>query len=134
MKVIDPYTVEVNLAQPYGAFLSDVATFMGSIVSPAAALAHWTKPTDPAKGFIPGVTAGQRDEWMLYNAVGTGPYRLESFDKATANVVLKVNPGYWGGPAGAIKPKLQTVIVRRQAEMPINGRKARDIGAQTSTS
>lgn len=112
VKVVDPVTVEFNLAQPYGAFLSDIATFMGSIVSPAYVIGHWTKPTAPTRGFIPGVTAGQRDEWMLYHASGTGPYSLETFDKATANVVLKANPGYWGGPAGKIKPKLSTVIVR----------------------
>ena len=112
VKVVDPLTVEFNLAQPYGAFLSDIATFMGSIVSPSYVVSHWTKPTDPNRGFIPGVTAGQRDDWMLYHASGTGPYTLETFDKATANVVLKANPGYWGGPAGKIKPKLSTVIVR----------------------
>ena len=112
VKVIDASTVEFNLAQPYGAFISDVATFMGSIVSPSYVTAHWTKPVDPSRGFIPGVTAGQRDEWMLYHANGTGPYTLETFDKATANVVLKANPRYWGGPAGTIKPKLDTVIVR----------------------
>ncbi len=112
VKVVDPSTVEFNLAQPYGAFITDVATFMGSIVSPAYAIKNWTKPTDPAKGFIPGVTAGQRDDWMVTHASGTGPYTLETFDKATANVVLKVNPHYWGGPAGKIKPKLQTVVVK----------------------
>jgi len=112
VKVVDPLTVEFNLAQPYGAFLSDIATFMGSIVSPSYVVSHWTKPTDSTRGFIPGVTAGQRDDWMLYHASGTGPYTLETFDKATANVVLKANPGYWGGPAGKIKPKLSTVIVR----------------------
>ena len=112
VRVVDPLTVEFNLAQPYAAFISDMATFMGSVVSQSYAIANWTKPTDPAKGSIPGVTAGQRDEWMLSHASGTGPYRLESFDKASANVVLKVNPTYWGGPAGDIKPKLQTVIVR----------------------
>lgn len=112
VKVIDPETVEFNLAQPYGAFLSDIGTFMGSIVSPAYVTSHWTKPTDPARGYIPGVTAGQRDDWMLYHASGTGPYVLETFDKATANVVLKANAKYWGGPQGKTKPKLQTVIVR----------------------
>jgi peptide/nickel transport system substrate-binding protein len=112
VKVIDPSTVEFNLAQPYGAFITDLATFMGSIVPPAYVTKRWSKPTDPARGFIPGVTAGQRDEWMLYNASGTGPYVLDRFDKATANVVLKANPNYWGGPAGKIKPRLQTVIVR----------------------
>jgi peptide/nickel transport system substrate-binding protein len=112
VKVIDASTVEFNLAQPYGAFLTDLATFMGSIVSPAYVTKHWTKPTDASRGFIPGVTAGQRDDWMLSNASGTGPYVLERFDKAAGNVVLKANPGYWGGPSGKIKPRLQTVVVR----------------------
>jgi len=112
VKVVDPQTVEFNLAQPYGAFITDLATFMGSIVPSSYVAKHWSKPTDPAKGYVTGVTAGQRDDWMLYNASGTGPYILDKFDKATANVVLKANPNYWGGPAGKIKPKLQTVIVR----------------------
>src|SRR5262249_49264189 len=42
VRVIDASTVEFNLAQPYGAFISDLATFMGSIVSPAYATANWT--------------------------------------------------------------------------------------------
>jgi peptide/nickel transport system substrate-binding protein len=112
VKVIDPETVEFNLAQPYAAFISDIATFMGSIVSPAYVTAHWKKPGDPERGFMPGVTAGQRDDWMLYNASGTGPYALATFDKATGNVVLKANPTYWGGPQAQIKPKIQSVIVR----------------------
>ena len=112
VKVIDPLTVEINLAQPYGAFLSDMATFMGSIVSPAYVTRNWKKPTDPGQGHIPGVTAGQRDEWMNSNASGTGPYVLERFDRAAGNLVLRANPGYWGGPKGDIKPKLKTIVVR----------------------
>jgi peptide/nickel transport system substrate-binding protein len=112
VRVIDPFTVEFNLAQTYGAFISDIATFMGSIVSPSYVIAHWTKPLDANRGYIRGVTAGLRDDWMLYHACGSGPYLLDSFDKATANVVLKANPTYWGGPDGKIKPSLQTVIVR----------------------
>ena len=112
VRVVDPETIEFNLAHPYAAFLSDMATFMGSIVSRAYVTAHWKKPSDPDRGFIPGVTAGQRDDWMLYNASGTGPYALATFDKATANVVLKANPNYWGGPQAQIKPKVQSIIVR----------------------
>ncbi len=112
VKVLDPLTVEINLAQPYGAFLSDMATFMGSIVSPAYVTKNWKKPTDPNAGHINGVTAGQRDEWMLSNASGTGPYILERYDRAAGNVVLRANPNYWGGPKGDIKPKLKTVVVR----------------------
>ena len=112
VRVIDPSTVEFNLAQPYGAFITDVATFMGSIVSPSYVISHWTKPTDPSRGSITGATAGQRDDWMLAHASGTGPYILESFDKATGNVVLKANPKYWGGPLGKVRPRLSTVVVR----------------------
>jgi peptide/nickel transport system substrate-binding protein len=111
VKVLDQYTVEFNLAQPYASFISDIATFMGSIVSPSYVIAHWAKPTG-GQGFINGATAGARDDWMLDHASGTGPYELVTFDKATANVVLRANPHYWGGPQGKISPKLQTVIVR----------------------
>jgi len=111
VKVLGPYTVEFNLAQPYASFISDIATFMGSIVSPSYVTAHWKRPTD-GHGFINGATAGARDDWMLYHACGTGPYELATFDKATANIVLRANAKYWGGPQGKIKPKLQTVIVR----------------------
>lgn len=112
LRVIDAETIEFNLAQPYAAFISDIATFMGSIVSPAYVIAHWKKPTDPKRGFIPGVTAGQRDDWMLSHASGTGPYILSVFDKASKNVVLKANPHYWGGPAGKIKPAIKNVIIQ----------------------
>ena len=75
VKVIDPETVEFNLAQPYAAFISDMATFMGSIVSPAYVTAHWKKPsTIRSAASCLGVTAGQRDDWMLATTpVGTGP-------------------------------------------------------------
>jgi peptide/nickel transport system substrate-binding protein len=112
VKVLGPYTVEFNLAQPYASFISDIATFMGSIVSPTYVTAHWKKPTDSSHGYIEGATAGARDDWMLYHACGTGPYDLATFDKATANVVLRADPHYWGGPEGKIKPSLQTVIIR----------------------
>lgn len=112
VKVLGPYTVEFNLAQPYASFISDIATFMGSIVSPTYVIAHWKQPTDPTHGYIQGATAGARDDWMLYHACGTGPYDLATFDKATANVVLRADPHYWGGPQGKIKPSLQTVIIR----------------------
>ncbi len=116
VKIIDRHTVEFNLAQPYAAFLSDLATFMGSILSPAYVVAHWQKPTDPARGFIPGITAGERNEWMLYHASGSGPYVLAAFDKATANVTLNTNPDYWGGPIGKIKPALQSIFVRTRLD------------------
>ena len=111
VKVLGPYTVEFNLAQPYASFIADIATFMGSIVSPSYVMAHWKQPAD-GRGFISGATAGARDDWMLYHACGTGPYELATFDKATANIVMRANPHYWGGPQGKIRPKLQTVIVR----------------------
>ena len=112
VRVIDPQTIEFNLAQPYAAFISDIATFMGSIVSPHYVITQWKNPNDANRGFIEGVTAGTRDDWMSYHACGTGPYELTTFDKATANVVLKINPNYWGGPQGKVKARLGTVVVR----------------------
>src|SRR5215475_5122177 len=43
VNVIDDETRGVNLAQPYGAFPSDIATFQGPIVVPAYVIAHWKK-------------------------------------------------------------------------------------------
>src|SRR5260370_41942436 len=40
------------------------------------------------------------------------PDNWETFDKAAARVVLKANPNYWGGPAGKIKPRLQTIVIK----------------------
>src|SRR5262249_31379884 len=47
VRILDPSTVEFNLAQPYGPFITDLATFIGSLWPPAYAPPHSPTPTDP---------------------------------------------------------------------------------------
>jgi hypothetical protein len=95
VQVIDPRRSSSTRAA-LRAFLTDRRHLHGLHRLAGLRLANWTKP-DAEPRLHPGVTAGQRDEWMLSNASGTGPYSLERFDKATANVVLKANPATGAG-------------------------------------
>jgi len=46
-----------------------------------------------------GVVAGQENVWMKEHPMGTGPYTLDHWTRAT-EIVLNKNPTYWGGWAG----------------------------------
>lgn len=86
IEVVDDYTVAFHLDEPYAPFLDTLRLPVAYIVSPTAVEANG------------GITDGQRNEWMVNNAVGTGPYILES--RANDDrTVLVANPNYWGeGP------------------------------------
>jgi len=101
IEVIDPMTVAIHLERPYVGWPFVMAFTVTAIVSPTAFKAHWTAPTD-GTGYIDGVTAGdyhnELNPWPSENMVGTGPYMLKSWDKATQIVTLVRNENYWGGP------------------------------------
>ena len=86
-KVLDNYTVQITLTQPYGGFLAILAFSVASIVD---------KETVEAHG---GVVANTTNEWMKEHAVGTGPYKLDHWTHQT-EVVLVKNEYYWGGWEG----------------------------------
>ena len=46
-----------------------------------------------------GVVAGQENVWMKEHPMGTGPYMLDHWTRAT-EIVLNKNPTYWGGWEG----------------------------------
>jgi len=86
IEVVSDHEIAFHLQEPYAPFLEMLRLPVASIVSPAAVEANG------------GVVAGQRNEWMINNAVGTGPFVLKSRanDQLT---VLEANPDYWGhGP------------------------------------
>ena len=85
--VIDDYTVRINLTAPYGGFLSLLPFTVAAIVD---------KDYVEANG---GVVAGQENEWMKGHPMGTGPYTLDHWTRAT-EIVLNKNPTYWGGWEG----------------------------------
>lgn len=86
VEVIDDYTVRFRLKRPYAPFLEMMRLPVASIVSPTAVEQNG------------GITDGQRNEWMVNNAVGTGPFKLESRNN-DERTVLVANSDYWGdGP------------------------------------
>ncbi len=86
-RVVDDYTFEVTLAEVDAAFLSYVVTSMtASVVSPDAVEANG------------GVVAGQPNNFMATNMVGTGPYTLTAWERGD-RMEFDINPDYWGEPA-----------------------------------
>jgi peptide/nickel transport system substrate-binding protein len=85
--IIDDYTVQINLTAPYGGFLSLLPFTVAAIVD---------KDYVEANG---GVVAGQENVWMKEHPMGTGPYVLDHWTRAT-EIVLNKNPDYWGGWEG----------------------------------
>jgi peptide/nickel transport system substrate-binding protein len=85
--VVDDYTFEVTLSGVDAAFLGYLAA------APAASIV--SMDAVEANG---GVVAGQPNEYMAQNMVGTGPYTLTSWERAD-RMSFDINPDYWGEPA-----------------------------------
>jgi peptide/nickel transport system substrate-binding protein len=85
--VIDDYTIQIKLTQAYGGFLALLPFTVAEIVDKDYVEAHG------------GVVAGVENEWMKLNPMGTGPYMLDHWTRAT-ELVLNKNPNYWGGWEG----------------------------------
>lgn len=95
--VEDPLTVRFDLAYPYPRFDVVLAAEYGTgLVSPAVFTEHSTGPDDQGHEFLQG------------NAIGTGPYMLESFEAGNQAVLVR-NPAYWRGWDGS---HFDTVILR----------------------
>ncbi len=88
---VDSRTIEVHTATPYAPLLGDLAMY--PIVSPAA-VTRWG------------------DEFPQH-PVGTGPYRLESWDRGE-QVVLQRNDDYWGDAPSIGRIVFRVVIDARQ--------------------
>jgi peptide/nickel transport system substrate-binding protein len=85
--VVDDVTFEVTLTQPNAAFLNSVVTqSVASIVA---------EETVEANG---GITAGEPNEFMQTNPVGSGPYAFVEWNRGE-NLVFEVYEDYWGEPA-----------------------------------
>ncbi len=85
--VVDDFTFEVTLQKASAAFLNTaVVAMVSSIVSQDAVEANG------------GVVAGEPNEYMQTNMVGTGPYTLTAWNRGE-NLQMAVNENYWGTPA-----------------------------------
>ncbi len=86
-QVVDDFTFEVDLQVASAAFLNTtVVAMVSSIVSQDAVEANG------------GIVAGEPNEYMQTNMVGTGPYSLIAWNRGE-NIQMAVNESYWGTPA-----------------------------------
>jgi len=85
--VVDDSTFEVTINQPSASFLRSVVTAMvASVVSQDAVDANG------------GITAGEPNEYLQTNMVGTGPYRQTAWNRGE-NLQFEIFEDYWGEPA-----------------------------------
>ena len=99
IRVLDPYTIEFQLAQPFGPFR--MAIPIVSIVNPALIKAHeqngdWAEP------------------WLAQNEAGSGAYRLVKFDQATGFLMERF-PGFWGGWRDKHVDEVEIRVIREQS-------------------
>jgi peptide/nickel transport system substrate-binding protein len=96
VNVLDDYTVQFVLAQPYPEFLQVLANIFGTgIVSPTAVQAH--------------DTGDFAQTWLSENMVGTGPYRFVEWVKGQ-HIILERFDGYWRGWEGREKAPKRVII------------------------
>lgn len=86
-RVVDDFTFEVTLQNPSAAFLNTtVVAMVSSIVSEDAVEANG------------GIVAGEQNDYMQDNVVGTGAYTLTAWNRGE-NLELAIFDDYWGTPA-----------------------------------
>lgn len=83
VKVLNPYTVEIDLTQPAGYFLNTMALMSAAIGDPKIEAKYGYKN-------------------YLDHAVGTGPYELVNWTH-NRELDMTINPHYWGSPKPTIK-------------------------------
>jgi peptide/nickel transport system substrate-binding protein len=86
IRALDPLTVEIKIERSYAPFLTTLAMFPVSIVSPAA-VRRWGAEYDK-------------------HPVGTGPFRFATWIPGD-RIVLERNDAYWGE-----KPQLKRIVFR----------------------
>ena len=114
-------TVTINLATPWGPFLSTIAQSWGNIMDMEWAVANgaWDGSCDTWQNYY---APGSENSELTPIINGTGPYMLESWTPGEG-WVLTANPDYWrgddqpvwdGGPAG--QPGIETIVVNLVTE------------------
>lgn len=93
VEAVDEFTVRITIDEPYAPFEANMAMFPVGIVSPAA-VETWGKEYGD-------------------HPVGTGPFRLERWDRGD-RIVLAKNRDYWGGAPNIDRLVFQSVPDARQ--------------------
>jgi peptide/nickel transport system substrate-binding protein len=100
IEAVDRLTVRIRIERPYAPFLSSLAMFPASIVSPAA-VKRWGRdfPQHP---------------------VGTGPFRFESWKRGD-RVIIARNDDYWGVKARVRRIVFRAILDARQRLVALEG-------------
>jgi len=96
-QVIDDKTIQLNMG--YG-YLGDTVAYTYILATLAAPIAAGV---DPFVITANGGTNDSTNDWMSTNLLGTGPYKLASYNPSTG-FVLQKDPNYWGAAAAAAEP------------------------------
>jgi peptide/nickel transport system substrate-binding protein len=99
--ILDDYTIQINLTESYGGFLALIPYTVAAIVDKDYVEEHG------------GVVAGEENTYMKEHPMGTGPYVLDHWTRAT-EIVLTQNLNYWGGWDGEHPEK----VVIKYADEP----------------
>lgn len=101
--------VVVRLAKPSASFLAILAAD-GYVLSKAwcAEQGDW----DGAEAGLPRLVGPQASRVLMNSADGTGPFRLERWDRAGRQIVFARHGAYWRGPA-----RLKRAIVKAVPEI-----------------
>ncbi len=95
---VDDHTLKVTLSEPQSNFLDLMAGLWGlKAISPTAVKAH-------------EVDGDLAQAWLKENAVGTGPYTLQSVEWGQ-RYVLEKNDNYWGGWDGPHVDRIDIEII-----------------------
>lgn len=100
VEVVDEYTVKIHLEKPFSSFLQMMAINYAGMISPTFVEENG------------GITPGAENEHIASNAVGTGPYKLESYNVGSGEVVLVAYEDYWGTPDDTGVASIEKVVVR----------------------
>jgi len=107
--VIEGHDLVVRLARPSGSFLAILAAD-GFIVSRSwcSSQGDWDG-TEAGLGRLSGAGASRA---LMQNAMGTGAFRLERWDRAQRRIVFARHDGHWRGPS-----RLKRIIIQAVPEV-----------------
>jgi len=98
--VTGPYSLQFHLMAPFAGFLATLTQPQDDAVDPVVVSGHG------------GVVAGQTNNYMQANAVGTGPWLITTYQPGVVTIYQR-NPTYWGGASGfQLTPHLDKVIAK----------------------
>ncbi len=92
VEVIDPLTVDIIFKDPGLPMLGFIGSPQLAIQDSKEAIAHGATSAADAE------TTDKATAWLNQNSVGTGPYRLVSWERNSSITMLR-NVSYWRGQA-----------------------------------